>query len=102
MAGLVDNPVTIKNIEYAIVDKGEEARVRVTRNADDLLTNYVITNEERYRAAWEDGYITPRVPKTRTGMSVAIVGSGPSGLAAADQLNQMGHNVTIFEREVSN
>jgi len=70
VAGLVDNPVTIKNIEYAIVDK-----------------------------AWEDGYITPRVPKTRTGMSVAIVGSGPSGLAAADQLNQMGHNVTIFERE---
>jgi NADPH-dependent glutamate synthase beta subunit-like oxidoreductase len=70
VAGLVDNPVTIKNIEYSIVDK-----------------------------AWEDGYIVPRIPKTRTGMSVAVVGSGPAGLAAADELNQMGHKVTVFERE---
>ncbi len=70
VAGLVDNPVTIKNIEYSIVD-----------------------------AAWEEGYITPRVPKSRSGMSVAVVGSGPAGLAAADQLNQMGHKVTVFERE---
>ena len=70
VAGLVDNPVTIKNLEYSIVDK-----------------------------AWEDGYIVPRIPKTRTGMSVAIVGSGPAGLAAADELNQMGHKVTVFERE---
>lgn len=70
VAGLVDNPVTIKNIEYSIVDK-----------------------------AWEMGYIVPRIPKERTGMSVAVVGSGPSGLAAADQLNQMGHKVTVYERE---
>jgi len=70
VAGLVDNPVTIKNIEYSIVEK-----------------------------AWEEGYIVPRVPSNRTGMSVAIIGSGPSGLAAADQLNQMGHKVTVFERE---
>lgn len=70
VAGLVDSPVTIKNIEYAIVNR-----------------------------AWEEGWITPRVPKYRTGMSVAVVGSGPSGLAAADCLNQMGHKVTVFERE---
>ena len=70
VAGLVDSPVTIKNIEYAIVNR-----------------------------AWEEGWITPRIPKYRTGMSVAVVGSGPSGLAAADCLNQMGHKVTVFERE---
>jgi len=69
VAGLVDSPVTIKNIEYAIVEK-----------------------------AWEEGYIVPRIPKERTGMTVAVVGSGPSGLAAADQLNQMGHKVTVYER----
>jgi len=70
VAGLVDSPVTIKNIEYAIVDR-----------------------------AWEEGWITPRLPKYRTGMSVAVVGSGPAGLAAADCLNQLGHNVTVYERE---
>ena len=70
VAGLVDSPVTIKNIEYAIVDR-----------------------------AWEEGWITPRIPKYRTGMSVAVVGSGPAGLAAADCLNQMGHKVTVYERE---
>jgi len=69
VAGLVDSPVTIKNIEYAIVDE-----------------------------AWKNGYITPRIPKERTGMTVAVVGSGPAGLAAADQLNQMGHKVTVYER----
>ncbi len=69
VAGLVDSPVTIKNIEYAIVDK-----------------------------AWEEGLIVPRIPKERTGMTVAVVGSGPAGLAAADQLNQMGHKVTVYER----
>jgi len=69
VAGLVDSPVTIKNIEYAIVDR-----------------------------AWRDGLITPRIPTERTGMTVAVVGSGPSGLAAADQLNQMGHKVTVYER----
>lgn len=70
VAGLVDSPVTIKNIEYAIVDK-----------------------------AWEEGYIIPRIPQERSGMTVAVVGSGPAGLAAADQLNQMGHRVTVYERE---
>lgn len=70
VAGLVDSPVTIKNIEYAIVDK-----------------------------AFEEGWITPRVPKYRTGMSVAVIGSGPAGLAAADNLNQLGHKVTVYERE---
>eukprot|EP00978_Attheya_sp_CCMP212_P032000 scaffold122974_cov53-Attheya_sp.AAC.2 len=69
VAGLVDSPVTIKNIEYKIVDR-----------------------------AWKDGLITPRIPKERSGMTVAIVGSGPAGLAAADQLNQMGHKVTVYER----
>jgi len=69
VAGLVDGPVTIKNIEYAIVDK-----------------------------AWREGYITPRIPKERSGMTVAVIGSGPAGLAAADELNQMGHKVTVYER----
>ncbi|GAX11523.1 glutamate synthase (NADPH/NADH) small chain [Fistulifera solaris] len=69
VAGLVDAPVTIKNIEYSIVDR-----------------------------AWKEGLITPRIPENRTGMTVAVVGSGPSGLAAADQLNQMGHKVTVYER----
>jgi len=69
VAGLVDGPVTIKNIEYAIVDR-----------------------------AFREGYIQPRIPKERTGMTVAVVGSGPAGLAAADQLNQKGHKVTVFER----
>uniref|UniRef100_I2CNZ7 Glutamate synthase (NADPH/NADH) small chain n=1 Tax=Nannochloropsis gaditana (strain CCMP526) TaxID=1093141 RepID=I2CNZ7_NANGC len=70
VAGLVDKPVTIKNIEYAIVER-----------------------------AWEEGWIIPRIPQYRSGMSVAVVGSGPSGLAAADCLNQMGHKVTVYERE---
>ena len=69
VAGLVDSPVTIKNIEYSIIDR-----------------------------AFRDGKITPRIPKERTGMAVAVVGSGPAGLACADQLNQMGHKVTVFER----
>ena len=69
VAGLVDSPVTIKNIEYSIIDR-----------------------------AFRDGKITPRIPKERTGMAVAVVGSGPAGLTCADQLNQMGHKVTVFER----
>lgn len=69
VAGLIDGPVTIKNIEYAIVDR-----------------------------AFRDGKIVPRIPAERSGMTVAVVGSGPAGLATADQLNQMGHKVTVFER----
>jgi NAD(P)H-dependent glutamate synthase small subunit len=69
VAGLIDSPVTIKNIEYAIVDR-----------------------------AWKDGLIVPRIPKERSGMTVAVVGSGPSGLACADELNQKGHKVTVYER----
>lgn len=49
--------------------------------------------------AFELGLIQPRVPKKRTGKRVAVVGSGPSGLSVADQLNQKGHSVTVFERD---
>ncbi len=49
--------------------------------------------------AWEAGLMGPRLPKTRTGKKVAVVGSGPSGLACANQLNRRGHTVTVFERE---
>ena len=47
----------------------------------------------------QKGYAKARPPKVRTGKKVAVVGSGPSGLAAADQLNKRGHTVTVFERE---
>ncbi len=67
--GITDPPVTIKNIENAIIDR-----------------------------AWEEGWLPPTPPETRTGKKVAIVGSGPAGLAAADQLNSVGHEVTIYER----
>jgi glutamate synthase (NADPH/NADH) small chain len=64
------NAVTIKQIELAIVDR-----------------------------AWEAGWIVAQPPRTRTGRSVAVVGSGPAGLAAAQQLNRAGHSVTLFERD---
>ncbi len=67
--GITNPPVTIKNIENAIVDR-----------------------------AWAEGWIVPEPPESRTGKTVAIVGSGPAGLAAADQLNRAGHLVTVFER----
>lgn len=68
--GITDPPVTIKNIEMAIVDKG-----------------------------FANGWICPNPPAIRTGKPVAIVGSGPAGLAAAAQLNSQGHTVTVFERD---
>ncbi|MFN3331086.1 MAG: glutamate synthase subunit beta, partial [Caldilinea sp.] len=67
--GLLEPPVTIKSIECAIVDKG-----------------------------FEEGWIVPQAPPVRTGKKVAVVGSGPSGLACAAQLNRAGHWVTVFER----
>ncbi len=63
------DPVTIEYIEKSIADRG-----------------------------WKEGWIVPRPPKSRTGKKVAIVGSGPAGLAAAQQLNSCGHLVTVFER----
>jgi glutamate synthase (NADPH/NADH) small chain len=67
--GINAEPVTIKTIEREIVDR-----------------------------AWESGWVTPEPPLARTGHRVAIVGSGPAGLACADQLNRAGHDVTVFER----
>ncbi|XVE58387.1 hypothetical protein DITRI_Ditri04bG0165800 [Diplodiscus trichospermus] len=67
--GIIENPVSIKSIECAIIDR-----------------------------AFEEGWMVPRPPLKRTGKNVAIVGSGPAGLAAADQLNKMGHYVTVYER----
>lgn len=68
--GITDPAVTIKNIEMAIIDRG-----------------------------FEEGWVQPRPPCQRTGRRVAIVGSGPAGLAAAAQLNSAGHTVTVYERE---
>ena len=67
--GLNDDPVSTKENEYAIIEN-----------------------------AYEKGYAAPQPPKVRTGKTVAVVGSGPSGLAVADQLNKRGHSVTVFER----
>ncbi|MBI4887632.1 MAG: glutamate synthase subunit beta [Acidobacteria bacterium] len=67
--GINDDPVTIKDIEVAIIDR-----------------------------AFDEGWVTPTPPATRTSKTVAVVGSGPAGLAAADQLNRAGHTVTVFER----
>lgn len=66
---IIDEPVTIKSIECQIVDRG-----------------------------WENGWIKPQVPAERTGKSVAVVGSGPAGMAAAQQLARAGHAVTLFEK----
>jgi glutamate synthase (NADPH/NADH) small chain len=67
--GITDPPVTIKNIENAIIER-----------------------------AFAEGWVKPDVPTHRTGKSVAIIGSGPAGLACASQLNTVGHEVTVYER----
>jgi glutamate synthase (NADPH/NADH) small chain len=66
---LEDTPVTIKSIECAIVDK-----------------------------AWANGWVTPQIPDKKTGRKVAIVGSGPAGMAAAQQLARVGHDVHVYEK----
>lgn len=68
--GIIEPAVTIKNIECAIVDR-----------------------------AWNEAWIVANPPSSRSGKRVAVIGSGPAGLAAADQLNQLGHEVTVYERE---
>jgi len=68
--GINEPPVTIKNHEYAIIEH-----------------------------AFENGWIAAEPPLVRTGKKVAVIGSGPAGLAAADELNKLGHSVTIYERD---
>jgi glutamate synthase (NADPH) small chain len=68
--GLIEDPVSIENIEKNIVEQ-----------------------------AFKEGWIKPQPPKTRTGKTIAVIGSGPAGLAAAQQLNRAGHLVTVFERD---
>ncbi|MCI8326996.1 MAG: glutamate synthase subunit beta [Lachnospiraceae bacterium] len=68
--GLNGDPVSVRENEYSIIEN-----------------------------AYEKGYANPKPPKVRTGKKVAIIGSGPSGLAAADQLNKRGHSVTVYERD---
>ena len=67
--GINSTPVTIKNIECTITDRG-----------------------------WSEGWVVPEAPPVRTGKKVAVIGSGPAGLSAAAQLNRAGHTVTVFER----
>jgi glutamate synthase (NADPH/NADH) small chain len=64
-----DDPVGIKSIEHAIIDRG-----------------------------WKEGWVLPQRPKQKTGKKVAVVGSGPAGMAAAQQLARVGHEVTVFEK----
>ncbi len=66
------------------------------------LNGEPVSTKENERAiietAYAEGWVVPQPPKVRTGKTIAVVGSGPSGLAAAQQLNRRGHNVTVFER----
>jgi glutamate synthase (NADPH) small chain len=67
--GINSDPVGIKSIEHFIIDKG-----------------------------WENGWVIPQVPAVKTGKKIAVVGSGPAGMAAAQQLARVGHDVTVFEK----
>src|SRR6201746_828651 len=67
--GINEDPVGIKSIECAIIDRG-----------------------------FDMGWMVPQEPKVKTGKSVAVIGSGPAGLACADQLNKADHQVTVYER----
>ncbi|MDR0725100.1 MAG: glutamate synthase subunit beta [Prevotellaceae bacterium] len=67
-----ENPVTIRENEAAVAER-----------------------------AFQEGYVVPRIPKKRTGRRIAVIGSGPAGLAAADILNRKGHSVTVFEKDES-
>lgn len=67
--GINDDPVGIKSIEHFIIDKG-----------------------------WENGWVVPQPPSSKTGKKIAIIGSGPAGMAAAQQLARVGHDVTVFEK----
>ena len=67
------------------------------------MNDLAVTTKQNERAiieyAFEHGFVKPRPPKTRTGKTVAVIGSGPSGLACADKLNKLGHSVTVFEKD---
>jgi glutamate synthase (NADPH) small chain len=69
VVGISGDPVTIKNVEVSIIDR-----------------------------AWNDGFVQPQIPERVTGKTVAVIGSGPAGLAAAQQLARVGHTVAVYER----
>jgi glutamate synthase (NADPH/NADH) small chain len=73
-----------------------EGSCTVAINGDAVAIKTI--EQEIADRAWENGWIVPHAPRARTGRTVAVVGSGPAGLAAAAQLNQAGHLVTVFER----
>ncbi len=73
-----------------------EAACTLSINNDPVTIEYI--EKAISERGWDEGWITPQPPTWRSGKRVAIVGSGPSGMAAAAQLNHAGHNVTVFER----